>query len=42
MESDKSTNKDIIIREVTNKDLLKKFADFPNILYKDKIGRAHV
>lgn len=35
MESDKSTNKDIIIREVTNKDLLKKFADFPNILYKD-------
>lgn len=35
MESDKSTNKDIIICEVTNKGLLKKFADFPNILYKD-------
>ena len=35
MKSEKNTDKDILIREVTNKDLLKKFADFPNNLYKD-------
>ncbi|MBR1796992.1 MAG: GNAT family N-acetyltransferase [Clostridiales bacterium] len=35
MKSENNTNQDIIIREVTDRVSLRKFADYPNELYKD-------